>query len=223
MNLCGSACQTRGICSNGECVCSNRTYTGNDCEMCRVTETVRAGCFQLSTGPSASCMCYLSRSQIRQTPYLCIASKDDRGETGSFQWVLTSIVHFARIWLGRSPVRSHRIAMDTWKLLANSFRRTCLWETDAFIDLSCSNTKLHLSRNHEEATYLLQWWPSDHRWQDKLYIMLVGSIWGCRQILFSSHRCSFPYSGPQCQWNPCADHCRNNGTCTLDGMTPACQ
>lgn len=77
MNLCGTSCHNRGICSNGECVCSNQTYIGDDCEMCRLTDRIHVGCFH------SSCTCYLSRSPSRQTPYLCTTLKQDRGEIGN--------------------------------------------------------------------------------------------------------------------------------------------
>lgn len=84
MNLCGLSCHNRGICSNGECVCSNRTYVGDDCEMCRLTDEINVGCSHIGDNLHTSCMCYLTRSNIRQTPYLCTTLKSDRGEIGKF-------------------------------------------------------------------------------------------------------------------------------------------
>ncbi|CAF4296765.1 unnamed protein product, partial [Adineta steineri] len=80
MNLCSSSCHSRGICSNGHCVCSNQTYIGDDCEICRLTDTVHVGCFHIGNDSQPPCMCYLSRSKTRQTPYLCTTLKNDRGE-----------------------------------------------------------------------------------------------------------------------------------------------
>lgn len=84
MSLCGSSCHSRGICSNGHCVCSNRTYIGDDCEMCRLTDTINVGCFHFNNESQPPCMCYLSRSKTRQTPYLCTTLKNDLGEIGKF-------------------------------------------------------------------------------------------------------------------------------------------
>jgi hypothetical protein len=81
-DLCGSSCHSRGICSNGHCVCSNRTYTGDDCEMCRLTNLINVGCIHIGNDSQPPCMCYLSQSNFRKTPYLCTIIKNDRGEIG---------------------------------------------------------------------------------------------------------------------------------------------
>ena len=95
LNLCGSSCHSRGICSNGQCVCSNRTYTGDDCEMCRLSDSINAGCVHLGSDSQPPCMCYLSQSNLRQTPYLCTTMKNDRGETGMMMMIL--LLHSLRI------------------------------------------------------------------------------------------------------------------------------
>jgi hypothetical protein len=83
LNLCGSSCHSRGICSDGQCACLNRTYAGDDCEMCRLTSQIDVGCVHIGYDSPPPCMCYLSRSAVRQTPYLCTTVKNDRGEIGS--------------------------------------------------------------------------------------------------------------------------------------------
>ncbi|UJR31341.1 hypothetical protein I4U23_018836 [Adineta vaga] len=81
LNLCGSSCHTRGICSNGHCICSNRTYTGDDCDMCRLTDSISVGCLHIGNDSQPPCMCYLSQSKRRQTPYICTTMQNDRGES----------------------------------------------------------------------------------------------------------------------------------------------
>jgi hypothetical protein len=53
--------------------------------MCRFTDSINVGCFHIgNNNPQPSCMCYLTRSKTRQTPYLCTTLKNDRGEIGRF-------------------------------------------------------------------------------------------------------------------------------------------
>jgi hypothetical protein len=105
MNLCGSSCHSRGICSNGECVCSNQTYIGDDCEMCRLTDSIHVGCFHIgNNNPQLSCMCYLTRSKTRQTPYLCTTLKNDRGEIGRFILIFKICFKEIYFYLNRSSM-----------------------------------------------------------------------------------------------------------------------
>lgn len=88
LKLCGSSCHSRGICSSGHCICSNRTYIGDDCEMCRLNDKVTAGCLHIGHDSSSSpCMCYLTQSYQQKTPYLCTTMRYDRGEIGSSEYL----------------------------------------------------------------------------------------------------------------------------------------
>ena len=89
MNRCGSSCHSRGICSNGRCVCSNRTYAGDACEMCQLSDTMNVGCFYAGNDSQPSCMCYLSSSKTRRTPYLCSIFKNEREEIGKPGWSIS--------------------------------------------------------------------------------------------------------------------------------------
>lgn len=85
MNLCGSSCHSRGICSDGHCVCSNRTYIGDECELCRLTDSITVGCFHIGNDTQPPCMCYLSQSKTRRTPYFCTTLLNEHGETGTMR------------------------------------------------------------------------------------------------------------------------------------------
>lgn len=50
--------------------------------MCRLTDSINVGCVHVGNDFQSPCMCYLSQSNARQTPYLCTIIKDDRGEIG---------------------------------------------------------------------------------------------------------------------------------------------
>ncbi|CAF0737282.1 unnamed protein product [Didymodactylos carnosus] len=68
ISVCGYPCHSRGICSNDQCICSNLTYTGDDCKMCRIGNEV-IGCVD-ATLP---CVCYLTKSLKYHTPYSCMS------------------------------------------------------------------------------------------------------------------------------------------------------
>jgi hypothetical protein len=50
--------------------------------MCRLTNLINVGCYHVENDFQSSCMCYLSRSKLRQTPYLCTRLRNDREEIG---------------------------------------------------------------------------------------------------------------------------------------------
>jgi hypothetical protein len=55
--------------------------------MCRLTNSIKAGCFHIANDSQPPCMCYLSQSKLRQTPYLCTRFKNDRGEIGKLIFI----------------------------------------------------------------------------------------------------------------------------------------
>ena len=55
--------------------------------MCRLTNLINAGCFHIGNDSQPPCMCYLSHSNLRQTPYLCTTFKNDRGEIGKLIFI----------------------------------------------------------------------------------------------------------------------------------------
>jgi hypothetical protein len=55
--------------------------------MCRLTNIINVGCVHIGNDSQPPCMCYLTKSNHRQTPYLCTTIKNDRGEIGKLSFI----------------------------------------------------------------------------------------------------------------------------------------
>lgn len=150
MNICGSSCHSRGICSNGHCVCSNRSYTGDDCEMCRLTNSINAGCVHIGNDYQPPCMCYLSQSNTRQTPYLCTTIKSDRGEIEvPCDRIITSI---ERNQCRRNLFSQPLCDENNYSLIYHLQSQTCLCRETNKKKLNCLNNGILVFDDNDNST-----------------------------------------------------------------------
>ncbi|UJR15454.1 hypothetical protein I4U23_002397 [Adineta vaga] len=223
MNRCGSSCYSRGICSNGHCVCSNRTYVGDDCEMCRLTDTINVGCFHMGNDTQPPCMCYLSQSKTRQTPYLCSTFKNEREEIEvPCDRMITSITLET---CSRSLFDEPICGNTTHSLIYHRQTQTCVCRETLKKKPNCLNNGLLIiddDKNSSSCSCLspffgnqCQWSPCSNHCQNNGTCILNGTIPFCN--------CLNGFTGTHCQNNTCQSIvCEHHGVCVVRNNRPLC-
>ena len=122
IDFCGfNPATVRGICSNGQCICSNRSYTGDDCQMCRLTNSIHAGCVHIGPDSHPPCMCLSISIQSSKKPRICVQSWRMNGEkTGEFPaWSVS--IHWRVRFFARSAMRSNDLAIESKSMFGEDY------------------------------------------------------------------------------------------------------
>ncbi|CAF0998634.1 unnamed protein product [Adineta steineri] len=223
MNLCSSSCHSRGICSNGHCVCSNQTYIGDDCEICRLTDTVHVGCFHIGNDSQPPCMCYLSRSKTRQTPYLCTTLKNDRGEIEvPCDRIITPT---EREVCSRTLFGEPSCGTMSHSLIFHIQTQSCICREIINRKINCFNNGLLIiddSKNSSTCSCPSPFFGNqchltrcNNYCQNNATCTLNGTIPSCN--------CLNGFIGEKCQYNLCQSFiCQNKGQCIVENNKPIC-
>ncbi|CAF3052787.1 unnamed protein product [Rotaria socialis] len=224
LNLCGSSCHSRGICSNGQCVCSNRTYAGDDCEMCRLTNSINVGCSHIGNDSQPPCMCYLSQSNRRKTPYLCTVLRTDRGE---LEVPCDRIISpLKREQCSRLLFFEPSCESTTHSLIYHMQTQTCMCREINNKTFNCYNNGLLIINDDDNSTMCSCPLPftgnqcqidlCQNNCQNNGQCTLNGSYISCN--------CPNGFSGKQCQNNLCQlMNCKNEGKCFIEKNQAFCR
>ncbi|CAF1500938.1 unnamed protein product, partial [Adineta ricciae] len=224
MNRCVSSCHSRGICSNGRCVCSNRTYAGDACEMCQLSDTMNVGCFYAGNDSQPSCMCYLSSSKTRRTPYLCSVFKNEREEIEVPCDRIAMPVK--RESCSRSLFPEPLCGDTTHSLIFHVQTQTCVCREVFKRKPSCLNNGLLIVDDDKNSSICscalpffgnqCQWSPCSNHCQNNGTCTLNGSKPICI--------CLNGFAGAQCQENLCRSIvCEHQGVCVVQNNEPTCR
>ena len=169
LEMCRSACYHRGICSKNGCACLNETYAGDDCSLCVLNHHLHVGCFDDNSNSQRQCLCYLTRSSVRQTPYRCISLTMSTEEIGP--WIRTThsywfdiFIVFLEVPCDRmiSPIAEKRCSKEIfgepwcdgvrYSLIYHRSTQTCICRESKRAKSSCENHGLLIMSDSSNST-----------------------------------------------------------------------